>query len=71
VSTFLNFGDRFARWVDMTITKKGILEAYDYTLKLESIELDFAFVSKIILKQKNLSFICPWQKYYIPFNLNF
>lgn len=65
-SLVLKLGDRFASLIDMTLTKEGILEAFDCTIKLENIELDFAFASKIILTQKNISFICPSRK-----NLNF
>lgn len=65
-SLVLKLGDRFASLIDMTISKEGVLEAFDCTIKLENIELDFAFASKIILTHKNLSFIRPSRK-----NLNF
>jgi bisphosphoglycerate-dependent phosphoglycerate mutase len=65
-SLVLKLGDRFASLIDMTLTKEGILEAFDCTIKLENIELDFVFASKIILTQKNISFIYPSRK-----NLNF
>ena len=45
-SPILMLGDRFAIWIDDPITKEGIVEAFDFTIKLESIELDFAFASK-------------------------
>jgi bisphosphoglycerate-dependent phosphoglycerate mutase len=62
-SPILMLGDRFAIWIDVLITKEGIVEAFDCTIKLENIELDFAFASKIILTHKNLSFIRPSRKY--------
>jgi bisphosphoglycerate-dependent phosphoglycerate mutase len=62
----LKLGDIFASLIDMTITKEGVIEAFDCTIKLENIELNFAFASKIILTHKNLSFICLSRK-----NLNF
>ena len=65
-SPILMLGDRFAIWIDAPITKEGIVEAFDCTIKLENIELDFVFASKIILTQKNISFIYPSRK-----NLNF
>jgi bisphosphoglycerate-dependent phosphoglycerate mutase len=42
-------GDRFASWIDVLITKEGVVEVFDCTTKLENIELDFAFASKIVL----------------------
>jgi len=36
-SLVLKLGDRFASLIDMTITKEGILEAFDCTIKLENI----------------------------------
>jgi hypothetical protein len=65
-SLVLRLGDRFASLIDMTISKEGVLEAFDCTIKLENIELDFAFASKIVLMHKNIFFICPNRK-----NLNF
>jgi bisphosphoglycerate-dependent phosphoglycerate mutase len=58
----LMFGDRLASWIDVPITKKRIVEAFDRTIKLENIELDFAFALKIILTHETLSFICPSRK---------
>ena len=48
-------GDRLVSWIDVPITKKRIVEAFDCTIKLENIELDFAFALKIILTQGTLS----------------
>jgi bisphosphoglycerate-dependent phosphoglycerate mutase len=50
-SPILILGDRFASWIDVPITKEEIVEAFDCTIKLENIELDFAFASKIVLTQ--------------------
>jgi bisphosphoglycerate-dependent phosphoglycerate mutase len=61
-SPILMLGDRLVSWIDVPITKKRIVEAFDCTIKLENIELDFAFALKIILTQGTLSFICPSRK---------
>jgi len=50
-SLVLKLGDRFASLIDMTISKEGVLEAFDCTIKLENIELNFTFASKIVLTQ--------------------
>ncbi len=58
----LKLGDRFVGWMDVPLSRKGIEEALDCTVKLEDIELDLAFVSNLVRAQETLFVILSGQK---------
>jgi len=49
-------------WIDIPLSKKGIEEALECALKLENIEFDLAFASKLFRTQETLSIILSGQK---------
>ena len=58
----MKLGDRFVGWMDVPLSRKGIEEALDCTVKLEEIELDLAFVSNLVRAQETLFVILSGQK---------
>jgi 2,3-bisphosphoglycerate-dependent phosphoglycerate mutase len=58
----LKLGDRFVGWMDVPLSRKGLEEALDCAVKLENIELDLAFVSKLVRAQETLLVILSGQK---------
>ncbi len=57
-----NLENRFAGWVDVALSKKGIEEAMDCGEELENVELDIAFTSKLSRAQETLFLILAKQK---------
>ncbi len=57
-----NLENRFAGWVDIPLSDKGIREAMDCAGELENIELDVAFTSKLTRAQETLLLILVKQK---------
>ena len=55
-------GDRFVGWMDVPLSRKGIGEALDCSVKLEDIEFDLAFVSNLVRAQETLFIILSGQK---------
>ena len=58
----LKSGDRIVGWMDVPLSRKGIEEALDCSVKLESIEFDLAFVSNLVRAQETLFIILSGQK---------
>ncbi|HEY3361052.1 MAG TPA: histidine phosphatase family protein [Methanosarcina sp.] len=54
--------DRLAGWVDVSLSKKGIEEALECSLKLEKFELDLAFASNLVRTQATLFIILSGQR---------
>ncbi|MFA0822111.1 MAG: histidine phosphatase family protein [Methanomethylovorans sp.] len=57
-----NLENRFAGWVDVPLSEKGIREAIDCAKHLESFEFDVAFTSKLTRAQTTLFLILSCQK---------
>lgn len=57
-----NLENRFAGWVDVPLSEKGIKEAMECAKDLKSFEFDVAFTSKLTRAQTTLSLILPCQK---------
>ncbi len=57
----LNPEDRFAGWMAISLTKKGIKEDLSCAIKLENIEFDLAFTSNLVRAQETLFIILPGQ----------
>ncbi|WP_407356480.1 histidine phosphatase family protein [Methanolobus sp. WCC5] len=57
-----NLENRFAGWVDVPLSEKGIKEATDCAEELKSVELDVAFTSKLTRAQETLLLILAKQK---------
>jgi 2,3-bisphosphoglycerate-dependent phosphoglycerate mutase len=58
----LNPDDWLYGWIDIPLSRKGIEEALDCACKLENIEIDLAFASKLFRTQETLSIILSGQK---------
>src|SRR5664279_2397312 len=58
----VNTEDWFYGWMDIPLSRKGIEEALDCSVKLENIELDLAFASNLIRTQETLFIILSDQK---------
>ena len=58
----LKLDDRFVGWMDVPLSRKGIEEALDCSVKLEDIEFDLAFVSNLVRAQETLFIILSGQK---------
>jgi 2,3-bisphosphoglycerate-dependent phosphoglycerate mutase len=54
--------DRLAGWVDISLSRKGIDEAFECASKLGNIELDLAFASSLVRTQETLFIILACQK---------
>ncbi|WP_298682995.1 2,3-bisphosphoglycerate-dependent phosphoglycerate mutase [uncultured Methanomethylovorans sp.] len=57
-----NLENRFAGWVDVPLSEKGIMEAIDCAKYLQPFEFDVAFTSKLTRAQTTLMLILPYQK---------
>lgn len=57
-----NLENRFAGWVDVPLSEKGIREAMDCAEELANVELDVAFTSKLSRAQETLFLILAKQK---------
>lgn len=57
-----NLENRFAGWVDVPLSEKGIMEAMDCAKYLQSFEFDVAFTSKLTRAQTTLMLILSYQK---------
>ena len=57
-----NLENRFAGWVDVPLSEKGILEAMDCAEELADVQLDVAFTSKLSRAQETLFLILAKQK---------
>ncbi|WP_292471051.1 2,3-bisphosphoglycerate-dependent phosphoglycerate mutase [Methanolobus sp.] len=57
-----NLENRFAGWVDVPLSEKGIREAMDCADELANIRLDLAFTSKLSRAQETLFLILAKQK---------
>ncbi|WP_367344032.1 2,3-bisphosphoglycerate-dependent phosphoglycerate mutase [Methanomethylovorans sp.] len=57
-----NLENRFAGWVDVPLSEKGIVEALDCAKYLKSVEFDVAFTSKLTRAQTTLMLILSCQK---------
>ncbi len=60
--SYLKPGDRIVGWMDVPLSRKGIEEALDCSVKLENIEFDLAFVSNLVRAQETLFIILSGQK---------
>jgi 2,3-bisphosphoglycerate-dependent phosphoglycerate mutase len=54
--------DRLAGWVDVSLSRKGIEEALEFSVELEKFELDLAFASNLVRTQETLFIILSGQK---------
>lgn len=57
-----NLENRFAGWVDVPLSEKGIIEAMDCAKYLQPFEFDVAFTSKLTRAQTTLMLILAYQK---------
>ncbi len=57
-----NLDNRFAGWVDVPLSEKGVKEAIDCGRELQDIELDVAFTSKLSRAQETLLIVLAQQK---------
>ena len=57
-----NLANKFTGWVDIPLSEKGISEAKLAAKKLEKIDIDIAFTSKLIRAQETLFIILSKQK---------